>query len=258
MSGLREELITASSHGQRIHGMLHLPKEEMGPVPAVLLLHGFTGSSSSDNRGLVQQARHLAANGIAALRFDFRGSGQSEGEFSEMTLAGETDDAVVMLDFLAARDEVEATRLGVLGWSLGGTIAALLLARRPALKAMVLWAPVAHPFELWTRNSTPEQLATRDQLGYVDTGGEAVGSACIAESPSVKPLAALQNATVPLRVVHGTADSTAPLSEGEAYVEAVSGPRELTQIQGADHSFSSIPWRAELYAATTDWFRTHL
>jgi fermentation-respiration switch protein FrsA (DUF1100 family) len=132
VSELREELITALNHGQRLHGMLHLPKEQTGSVPASLLLHGFTGSSSSDNRALVQQARRLAAHGIAALRFDFRGSGQSEGEFSEMTIAG------------------------------------------------------------------------------------------------------------------------------EAYIEAVSGPRELTEIQGADHSFSSIPWRAKLYAATTDWFRTHL
>jgi len=69
-----ERLIAFRNQGQRLYGMLHRP-EGVAIAPAVVLCHGFTGQRIESHRLFVKMARDLAAHGIAALRFDFRGSG---------------------------------------------------------------------------------------------------------------------------------------------------------------------------------------
>jgi fermentation-respiration switch protein FrsA (DUF1100 family) len=255
---LREELITVEHEGSRIHGMLHFPKDLSRPVPAVMLLHGFTGSSTSDNRVLVRQARHLAEVGIAALRFDFRGSGQSEGEFCDMTLSGETSDAVLMFDLLSGRPEIDPSRLGLLGLSMGGAIAGCVLARRDDVRAAVLWAPVAYPYELMSRAAAASGRAPDAVSGQVDVWGDSVGSAFLMELPLIQPLDGVLGSTVPLLVLHGSADPTVPVSEGMALFESAAGIRKFTLVEGADHTFQSLPWRAQLHSETTAWFKEHL
>ena len=255
---LREELVSVGPPGSRIYGMLHLPPLAGGPAPATLILHGFTGSSTSDNRLLVRIARHLACQGIGALRFDFRGSGQSEGEFGEMTLGDEIVDAALLLDWLAARPEVDARRLGVIGFSVGGAIARCLLATRPAIRAAVLLAPVAHPLEVLVSGANAEQLAGQARGGLIDARGEGLGPAFVAELPTIRPLDLEVGAGTPQRVIHGTADPTVPFSEGEAYYQAATGPRSLVPIEGADHGFYAMPWREQLLAASTEWLTRYL
>jgi len=72
----------------------------------------------------VKCARALARAGIASLRFDFYGSGESDGEFREVTLQGEIADARAAMDFFRRQKGIDPKRLGLLGLSLGGAIAA--------------------------------------------------------------------------------------------------------------------------------------
>ena len=71
-----------------LRGLLHRP-DGAEPAPVVLLLHGFTGQHIEQDRLFVQAARALAAAGFAALRFDFYGSGDSDGDFEEFTVESE-------------------------------------------------------------------------------------------------------------------------------------------------------------------------
>ncbi len=95
-----ETPVVFNCKGQQIIGILHLP-DGRTKVPGVLLLHGFTGHKAEIHRMLVKLARKLAAHGIGCLRFDFRGCGDSAGEFEEMTLRTKLCDATVALKFLA-------------------------------------------------------------------------------------------------------------------------------------------------------------
>ena len=104
-------------------GMLHLP-EEKGPFPAVAIYHGFTGTKVEPHRLFVKMSRALVQKGIAGTLWIFRGSGDSEGDFADMTVSGEIADAIRVLDFLQEQPEVDGERLGVLGLSMGGAIAA--------------------------------------------------------------------------------------------------------------------------------------
>jgi len=108
-----------------LRGLLHRP-DGVDPTPAVMLLHGFTGQHIESDRLFVQVARALADAGFAALRFDFYGSGDSDGDFEEFTLDTELADACAGFDWLSTQSGIDPNRIGVVGLSLGGAIAALL------------------------------------------------------------------------------------------------------------------------------------
>ena len=88
----------------------------------------------------VKAARDFARNGLAALRFDFRGIGDSEGHFVDMTTAGEISDAIAALDFLSVQSEMSEERMGLLGLSYGAIVAACTVDLDARVKALVLWS----------------------------------------------------------------------------------------------------------------------
>src|SRR5690242_21961025 len=122
-----ERLIEFANRADRkLRGMVHFPEPPVnGPVPGAVLLHGFTGDRMESHWLFVKCSRALARSGIASLRFDFFGSGESEGEFREATLETEITDAEDAVRFFRHQDGVDRERIGLLGLSLGGAVAAL-------------------------------------------------------------------------------------------------------------------------------------
>lgn len=110
--------------GQKIFGVLHRPNCEED-VPCVVVMHGFASSKHGTNRAHVTLSEKLAEQGVASLRFDFRGAGDSEGCLSEINLEDMVTDAIAALDHVSDLEGIDAGRIGVFGTSLGGSIAML-------------------------------------------------------------------------------------------------------------------------------------
>ncbi|GAB4407599.1 MAG: alpha/beta fold hydrolase [Anaerolineales bacterium] len=252
-----ERLVAFQNQGQNLYGMLHLPQGP-GPHPAVALLHGFTGHRSESHFIFTKQARHLARHGIAALRFDFRGSGESEGDFADMTIEGEISDAAAALDWLSAQPEIDKARLGVLGLSLGGLVAACLAGRDPRVRALVLWAAPANLAEVLTKGAETAPRPPVPQPKGLDIGGLVVGHEFIRQVMTVRPLDEIRHFTGPTLVVQGTADQSVPPKDAHEYMNALTGPKSLLLVNGADHTFSSVAWEEEVMTASTNWFAQHL
>lgn len=252
-----ERLISFQNQGQNLYGMLHLP-DGPDPHPAAILLHGFTGHRSESHFIFTKQARHLAGHGVAALRFDFRGSGESEGDFSEMTVQGEISDAAAALDFLSAQPEIDAARLGVLGLSLGGCVAACLAGRDPRVKALALWSAPAQLRKLLEKGAAEAGQPAASLAGGYDVGGLLIGPGLIQDLLTLQPLEEVAAFSGPTLVVQGTHDESVALENAHAYTQALSGEKRLVVVEGADHTFSSIPWEQEVIAASTNWFVRHL
>ncbi|NTH48938.1 alpha/beta hydrolase [Agrobacterium rhizogenes] len=143
----KETIVKVQVEGQTIVGTLVTPDDVAKP-PVVLMLHGFTGSrnewsSEAVKEGLFGRAAPvLAKNGIASLRIDFRGSGESDGKFEDMTVESEVTDAQAALDFLSTNDSIDGKRISVMGMSLGGAVTTAVAGRtKTPLKAVVLWNP---------------------------------------------------------------------------------------------------------------------
>lgn len=151
------ESIEITNNGQKIFGILHRPTCCENP-PIVVTMHGFASSKHGSNRCYVTLAENLAKAGIATLRFDFRGAGDSEGNLSELTFEDLISDALKMIDAVDRIEQVDAGRVGFFGASLGGAISILAQARAKRAKALALWAPVASG-ELWYRDFLTQNQA---------------------------------------------------------------------------------------------------
>ncbi|MBL0372035.1 alpha/beta fold hydrolase [Rhizobium sp. KVB221] len=125
-----------------ISATLNMPSHS-GPVPAVLMLHGF-GSSKDEVGGMyARAARALADKGIASIRIDFPGFGKSGGDAGDTTVDQQLDAAKVAFAALRKTEGVDPTRVGVLGFSLGGGIATLLASGSQGdVKSLVTWSSV--------------------------------------------------------------------------------------------------------------------
>ena len=157
------ESVVLENEGQKIFGILHRPIGIEKP-PVVLICHGLAGNKTGKFRMYVILSELLARYGIASLRIDFRGSGDSEGDFVDMTLESEVSDALRGFQFLEHSPLVDANRIGVFGRSLGGTVALITASRYKKIKTIVTWAPLADGeqwLEQWKKippNTTGEQL----------------------------------------------------------------------------------------------------
>lgn len=82
-----QNAVELQSRGLTLRGMLHIPANISGKIPMVVIFHGFTGNKMEPHFILVKLSRLLETKGIASVRFDFAGSGESDGDFSEMTIS---------------------------------------------------------------------------------------------------------------------------------------------------------------------------
>jgi len=151
-----EREVSFMSEDGLIRGIIALPETESVNTPVVLLLHGFAGHMNDLIVGGTAEsmygmtARILAEYGIASLRFDFRGSGLSEGDWQDTTFSGQIRDAISALSFLEMFPEVDPSRIGVIGLSQGGLVAACVAARDQRVKSAVLWSAVAIPVHTYS------------------------------------------------------------------------------------------------------------
>src|SRR2546423_1115886 len=115
-----EQTVTFESDGLRLSGVLHTPEDE-GKHPAFLLLHGFGGTRNG--AGDLAAAELLTSLGYAALRFDFRGCGESEGERAFILCLDQVSDTRNAVSYLQSLPNVDGDRIGVLGSSFGAAVA---------------------------------------------------------------------------------------------------------------------------------------
>ena len=127
----------------RLAGTLTVPRERR-PVPAVLLISGGGPQDRDvtilDHRFFLVLADYLTRRGIAVLRADDRGVGRSTGDRSNATSEDFAQDALAGVDFLRQRPEIDPSKIGLIGHSEGGAIAALAAAQSPDVAFIVMLA----------------------------------------------------------------------------------------------------------------------
>lgn len=136
---IRETPFFLAREGHRLFAVLHEPA---GPASGRTLVfcHPLAEEKLWSHRTFVAFARELAASGHLALRFDYMGNGDSDGDFSEASVETAIADIVSAIDWLRERSGRHRTTL--VGLRFGATVAALVAERTPGIDELVLWAPI--------------------------------------------------------------------------------------------------------------------
>lgn len=170
----RVEDVTFENGDVTLAGTLTLPPTD-GPYLAVVLVAGSgpkDRDDSSDSRIPMKPFRLIAdaltRAGIAVLRYDKRGIGESTGDFLTTTLSDFASDAEAAIDYLLTRQDIDPDRIGLLGHSEGGLVAAMLGARNEDLDfIIVLGGPSLNGRDslmLQTRNRLESEGAPQEEI----------------------------------------------------------------------------------------------
>lgn len=252
--------VILNNNGQKIFGVIHKPLIHKPPYPVVLMCHGLGGHKSGKYRLYVHLSQALSQKGIASFRFDFRGSGDSEGDFQDMTIETEVSDALIALDYLRKDKDLDSSRIGIFGRSFGGIVSLRAAYRHGNIKSMALWAPIFNGDqwrEKWhivqTHDLSPEH---REEMMRVN--GLVPGRHFFEQLFALKldnEIDALSH--LPLLHVHGEKDTIVNLSHAERYHEFrrhAQAESKFILLPHSDHDFSFVPEQRQVLEETVKWF----
>ena len=228
-------------HG-RLKALIQKPELKQGEkCPMVIFCHGFSGRKDGPMFELM--ADTLQAQGIASIRFDFNGHGESEGEFKDMTVPNEIEDAKNVVEYVSNLRYV--SDLAIVGHSQGGVVASMTAGKlseelgHPAFKAVVLMAPAAVLRDDAIRGNTMGKMYDPFDPGeYVELwGGVKLGGNYIRTAfslPIYETAAKYQGAAL---ILHGNADRVVPYTYGERFHQIWPNSQLIIQ-EYFDHGFS--------------------
>ena len=231
-----EKRMVEGSKG-KLSAVIQVPELKAGEkVPMVMLMHGFMGNK---NGALEQQmADELEAQGIASIRFDFNGHGESEGDFQEMTVPNEIEDAKKIYAFAKSLPFVE--KIAMSGHSQGGVVTAMTAGELGAeVACIVLLAPAAVLRDDAIRGNTMGKVY--DPLNppeYVEMfGGLKLGREYIKTAFWLPIFETAEKYTGPACIIHGTGDRVVPFTYGERFHHQWPGS-VYHRMDGHDHGFT--------------------
>ncbi|MEN9505757.1 MAG: hypothetical protein RI958_1683 [Actinomycetota bacterium] len=230
---------TFTSGGLKLARYLAQPAGRTDALPGVILCHGFPiGPLDARQSGLTFPElidRIANEQRWAAMAFNFRGCGQSEGDFS---LQGWVDDLRAAIDHLIA--EANPVGIWLVGTNTGGSIATCVAADDPRIRGIALLGPRAD-FDDWA--AQPRRfLEHAREIGAVRTPGfPRAFDEWARELRRFRPVdAARRFAPRPMIVMHGNDDESVPPSDARRLADA-HGSAELRVISGAGHRLRHDP-----------------
>ena len=213
----------------------------------VILCHGFTGTKIESGRLFVLTARALQKAGINALRFDFMGSGDSSGDFDQMTPNTQIRDALDVLAWGRRRYK----KIALLGLSFGGaTVIYAAYQARSRPDALLTWSSV--PSLRWW-NSTPPTGAKSAGKNSL-----AVGKRFWTDRPRIDVPEAYVALDIPRLQIQGDNDLPEFRERFAAYCPQNDPLVRHLIVPGADHVFTTWEHRRRVIAESVRWLKKHL
>jgi dipeptidyl aminopeptidase/acylaminoacyl peptidase len=291
-----ENVTVTTPAGHTLAGTLTLPRgaSAAARVAAVVTVSGSGPQERDEYIGLEgyrpfrQLADSLGRRGIAVLRMDDRGTGDSKGTFKGATSADFAEDIRAGLAWLRTRPEIDARRLAVMGHSEGALIAPMVAAKEPTLKAIVLLAGIARP-GMGTLKYQMTNLLQHDSSLTAARRDSAIAAiparidTMMARDPWMRyfllydPSQTARRVTTPVLILTGERDQQAvpeQVPEQEAAFTAA-GNRDVTAlvVPGVNHLFvadtdgfpgnytklpAPVRIRADVVGTVVDWLASRL
>ncbi|WP_292592206.1 alpha/beta fold hydrolase [Mesotoga sp. UBA5825] len=242
-----------------IPAVICIPKGD-GPFPIVVMLHGTGSDKSEAGGGYLLAAPALAEAGIASIRFDFIGNGESTADYIDYNFTSAVDDTNIAFAYAASLPRIDGHRAGVMGWSQGGTIALLAAGQNPAYKSVLCWAGA--PDLSGVADLEAYEIAKENgfyELTFEWRSSLKLGLQWFDEAYGTDVLQVFSNSTAPVLAINGALDTVVDPVNAQRIVDASrNNESEVLLIEGADHTFNIFTGDMtafdQLIGATVDWF----
>ncbi len=238
---IRERVTIDGDHG-KLQAVIQKPDLKPGQqCPMVVFCHGFGGTKEGPLFELITDS--LQKHGIASIRFDFNGHGESEGKFEDMTVPNEINDAKKVIEYV--RDLRYVSKIALVGHSQGGVVASMTAGELGSdISAVVLMAPAAVLRDDAIRGSTfGKQYNPLDPPEYVELWGpQRLGRNYIKTAFSLPIYETAANYHGPALIIHGNGDRIVPYTYGLRFHQQWKGSEYVLQ-EYFDHGFSQNIYR---------------
>jgi putative redox protein len=246
--------LTFTGHNQlQLAARLELPRGK--PRCYAIFSHCFT--CSKDILTVYRISKQLAQHGIATLRFDFAGLGESEGEFIDTSFSSSQLDLLAAADYLAR--EYQAPQL-LIGHSLGGTTALACAGQIESVKAVVTIASPSQPAHVLHHfGSALAELSAGRNASIVVAGKSYAFKPQFIEDlkqhDMKQTLARLSKAALIFSVAN---DALVEASNAEEIQQWLAGESIIINLENTDHLISDKASTSDIAERISDWYKLYI
>lgn len=221
-----------NANGDLLTGRLEMPSRARA---FAIFSHCFT--CSKNVKAATKISRGLSAHGIAVLRFDFTGLGNSEGDFSNTHFSSNVSDLLAAA--AALRDRHEAPQL-LVGHSLGGTAALMVANKIPEVRAVATLGSPAEPSHVTHLFADQIEAIERAGQAEVNLAGRdfTLRKAFIDDVRSINLSEVLANLRKAVLIYHSPKDAIVNIGQARLIYNALRHPKSFLSLDGADHMLS--------------------
>lgn len=238
--------------GQKLVGILHEPKGRTDKI--VIIAHTFKGDKYY--QPIIEAAADfISMHGIAVLRFDFAGTGESEGDYKGATISSEVEDLRAAVEFV---EKLGYRRIGLIGFSMGATVS--IVAYNSKIKTMVFWSPLLNPRIMYERYKKFEDefrvkgFITKERR--LDKKKVKVGYNLFKEWRSINMIPFIETVDCPVLSFIASDDEAVCNREEnlEMFKHFPNKRDKLIIVEGADHDYLDMEKAKKVILATKNWF----
>jgi len=246
-----------ASQNRNLSVMFHVDEGRAQQTAVVICCHGFTSDKIGTNQLMLNIAKSIEAAGIIAVRFDFSGSGESDGEFAlDTIISGWLKDIHNVVDWVKKQPAFAGLPIYLLGHSLGGLI--VLSYDDSSIAGRVALAPVVQPIEnfrdiILGQELWQQSLQGKDVANFLNKGFR-ISPNFVNDllANSYEPVKKAQSYQTPLLIVHGNQDVVVPPAGSEELYRQYKSEKQLHVIE-ADHVFAGR--HGELTSLVVEWLK---
>lgn len=226
-----ERISFENANGDTLSARIDLPLS-VGPHPFAIFAHVFTGSKNFKSARHI--ARALTANGIAVLRFDFTGLGESEGDFAETNFSSNVDDIVSASNYLTEHYQSPTI---LIGHSLGGAASIFAGAQIASIKAIATIGAPSYPEHVTHLIKDRIHDIEENGCAVVDIGGREfrIKKQFLDDLKAQNHIEIIKNLNKALLVMHSPQDSTVEIDNAANIYQLAKHPKSFVTLDGADH-----------------------
>lgn len=258
-----KQISLVNRSGHTLRGILDFPEKEPASspsaddfpagetVPVLIHIHGFGGTLGGYKGLHTHLARTLAKSGIACVRFDMYGNGESDGEFSDMTFTSLLEDTGDIFHWVEGQDWADKEHIFLAGQSMGGYVAACA-APRLSPSALVLLCPGAG---MW-QGALERSLALEARgIFSADVEGLCFSTAFNKDLHQYEPFSSAAGYTGPVLLIRGTRDELVDDATCKKYCDVYGDTCTYLTVENGNHNFASIPAREACEAAIINFLK---